>query len=63
MGVKSRSQESPIMFMIRKFYYNLLSRLAAVELTANFNGFGLYDRGGDRHLAIARRCPSLSAAA
>ncbi|MFZ1936941.1 MAG: glycosyltransferase family 2 protein [Thermoguttaceae bacterium] len=44
MGVKSRSQESPIMFLIRKFYYNLLSRLASVELTANFNGFGLYDR-------------------
>jgi glycosyltransferase involved in cell wall biosynthesis len=44
IGVKSRSQESPIMFAVRKCYYHLLNRLADVELTANYNGFGLYDR-------------------
>jgi glycosyltransferase involved in cell wall biosynthesis len=44
IGVKSRSEESPIMFAIRKFYYHLLNRLAEVELTPNYNGFGLYDR-------------------
>jgi len=45
MGVKKRSQESPIMFAIRTAYYRLVKRLSEVELTNNFYGFGLYDRG------------------
>jgi polyisoprenyl-phosphate glycosyltransferase len=44
MGVKSRSEESPIMFAIRKFYYHLVKRLSEIDLTSNFYGFGLYDR-------------------
>jgi glycosyltransferase involved in cell wall biosynthesis len=44
MGVKVRSKESPAMFMLRKFYYNLVRRLSEIELTGNFYGFGLYDR-------------------
>ncbi len=44
MGVKIGSGESPLMFLIRKSYYRLVKRLAEVELTSNFYGFGLYDR-------------------
>ena len=44
MGVKVRSKESPAMFMLRKFYYNLVRSLSEIELTGNFYGFGLYDR-------------------
>jgi glycosyltransferase involved in cell wall biosynthesis len=44
MGVKSRSEEHPVMFAIRRFYYYLVSRLSEIELTNNFYGFGLYDR-------------------
>ncbi len=44
MGVKSRSRESAVMAGIRRFYYSLVSRLAEIELTNNFYGFGLYDR-------------------
>jgi glycosyltransferase involved in cell wall biosynthesis len=44
MGVKSQSEEHPVMFAIRRFYYYLVSRLSEIELTNNFYGFGLYDR-------------------
>jgi glycosyltransferase involved in cell wall biosynthesis len=44
LGVKVRSEESRIMFAIRTMYYNLVNRLADVELTKNATGFGLYDR-------------------
>ncbi|MEW6668825.1 MAG: glycosyltransferase family 2 protein [Thermodesulfobacteriota bacterium] len=43
-GVKDRSEESPLFFSFRKFYYNLVNRLSDVELLENFYGFGLYDR-------------------
>jgi glycosyltransferase involved in cell wall biosynthesis len=44
MGVKTRSKEAPLMFAVRRLYYQLVSRLAEIELTNNFYGFGLYDR-------------------
>lgn len=44
IGVKSESEESAIMFFIRKLYYNLINRLSEIPLTKNFTGFGLYDR-------------------
>jgi glycosyltransferase involved in cell wall biosynthesis len=44
MGVKARSKESPLMFVIRRFYYKIASQLSEIELTNNFYGFGLYDR-------------------
>lgn len=43
-GVKVQSEESSLFFAIRKFYYNLVTRLAEVELLKNFTGFGLYDK-------------------
>ena len=51
MGVKSQSGESRSMFFVRKLYYHIVSRLADVELTNNFYGFGLYDR---RVIALLR---------
>ena len=44
IGVKTQSSETPAMFFVRKMYYNLIGRLSEIELTKNFNGFGLYDR-------------------
>jgi len=43
LGVKSKSRETPAMFLIRKFYYEFISRLSEIELTKNNTGFGLYD--------------------
>ena len=44
VGVKSKSEENPIMFTIRKLYYNLIEKYADTEQIKNFTGFGLYDR-------------------
>jgi polyisoprenyl-phosphate glycosyltransferase len=44
MSVKSKSEEPPIIFAIRKGYYRLLRRLSDVELVENATGFGLYDK-------------------
>lgn len=44
VGVKSKSEENPVMFAIRKIYYNLISKLSKTELIKNYTGFGLYDR-------------------
>ena len=43
-SVKTHSKESPVMFSIRKLFYSLINKLSDIELTKNFNGFGLYDR-------------------
>jgi polyisoprenyl-phosphate glycosyltransferase len=44
MGVKSRSEESRIMYFIRTSYYKMLRKLSEVELVENFTGFGCYDQ-------------------
>jgi glycosyltransferase involved in cell wall biosynthesis len=47
VGIKERSKENPIMFFIRRFFYNLLSRASqgnGETPIKNFTGFGLYDR-------------------
>lgn len=44
IGVKSESDESPIMYMIRKIYYNLTIKLSESKLVKNYYGFGIYDR-------------------
>ncbi len=41
---KRTSEEDPVMFWIRKFYYRLVERIAAITTIQNFTGFGLYDR-------------------
>lgn len=44
LGVKTQSHETPLMFLVRKLYYEFISRLSEIELTKNNTGFGLYDR-------------------
>jgi len=44
IAIKTESEESTMMFTIRKLYYNLVSRLSDIELNKNSTGFGLYDR-------------------
>ena len=44
IGVKPSSEESPIMFAIRRLYYKIVTRIAELDLIQNFTGFGLYDQ-------------------
>ncbi|WP_214649761.1 glycosyltransferase family 2 protein, partial [Vibrio anguillarum] len=44
IGVKSESDESPAMYMIRKVYYNFSNKLSESKLVKNYYGFGLYDK-------------------
>lgn len=44
IGIKPESEESPLMFSIRKFYYHLVGKISEVKLIKNFTAFGLYDR-------------------
>lgn len=44
MGIKKQSEESRIIFGLRKLYYRVLRRLSDVELVEQYTGFGLYDR-------------------
>ena len=44
IAIKNESEESPVFFAIRRAYYELVSRLAEIDLNKNFTGFGLYDR-------------------
>lgn len=43
-AVKKNSQESFGIKHVRKIFYIVINRLSEVELTKNFNGYGLYDR-------------------
>lgn len=43
VGIKSKSKENPLMYMIRGMYYRLLDKLSDVEHIKQFDGFGLYD--------------------
>ena len=44
LGIKKQSEESQIVFNLRKMYYKMLRSLSDIELVENFTGFGLYDR-------------------
>lgn len=44
IAIKSKSEESPLFFTVRKFYYYIISHLSEIKLVRDFNGFGLYDR-------------------
>ena len=44
IGVKPRSREAPLMFLLRKLYYSSIGSMSDVPLIENFTGFGLYDR-------------------
>jgi polyisoprenyl-phosphate glycosyltransferase len=44
IGVKTKSQESGLFYLLRTLYYKTLRRLSEVELIEHFTGFGLYDQ-------------------
>jgi polyisoprenyl-phosphate glycosyltransferase len=44
IGVKNKSRENFIMFLVRKLFYSLIRKYSEVEQIDNFMGFGLYDR-------------------
>jgi glycosyltransferase involved in cell wall biosynthesis len=45
IGIKKSSKENPLMFAVRKFFYNLLASASGSDATIkNFTGFGLYDQ-------------------
>jgi len=44
IGVKEKSETSPLLHFLRTLYYRVLRSLSDVDLIENFTGFGLYDR-------------------
>lgn len=43
-GIKKKSKESPLMFLIRKIYYRVIKKISEIDHIEQFDGFGLYDR-------------------
>src|ERR1700730_2672076 len=54
LGVKSASEESAVMFAIRRFGYGVIDRLSEVKQVRNTTGFGLYDK---TFVSVLRRLP------
>lgn len=44
IGIKPKSKESALMFLLRRIYYRGLKKISETPLIQNFTGFGLYDR-------------------
>lgn len=44
VGVKTKSEENPIMFSIKKLYYTFLNKFSETDQIKNFSGFGLFDK-------------------
>lgn len=44
IGVKTKSRESGIFYLLRTMYYRVLRSLSDVELIEHYTGFGLYDK-------------------
>lgn len=44
LAVKTRSEETPLMFLLRRAYYDFIGFLSETRLVKNSTGFGLYDR-------------------
>lgn len=43
-AVKPTAEENALMFLLRRIYYSIITRIADIPLVKNFTGFGLYDR-------------------
>lgn len=50
VGVKPSSKETPLMFLLRRFYYSTIGRISDVTLVPNYTGFGLYDKEVIEHI-------------
>ena len=44
IGIKTHSEENPVMYWLRSQYYKWIKRLSEVDQIEHFTGFGLYDR-------------------
>ena len=44
IGLKAKSEESPVFFFVRRCYYAVVYGLAETKVIQNFTGFGLYDK-------------------
>ena len=44
LAQKTNTEESPLLALVRRIYYEIVSRLSEIELVKNATGFGLYDR-------------------
>ena len=44
IGIKTHSEENPVMYWFRSQYYKWIKRLSEVDQIEHFTGFGLYDR-------------------
>ncbi|MCI1477129.1 MAG: glycosyltransferase family 2 protein [Clostridium beijerinckii] len=44
IGIKNRSKENRIMYLLRSCYYKMISKIAEIEHINHFTGFGLYDK-------------------
>lgn len=44
LGVKNKSEESVLMFALRRTFYHLMARIADTDQVKGFTGFGLYDK-------------------
>jgi glycosyltransferase involved in cell wall biosynthesis len=54
LGVKAASEESKLMFAIRRVGYSVIDRLSEVKQVRNSTGFGLYDKA---FVTVLRRLP------
>ncbi|MBA2271758.1 MAG: glycosyltransferase family 2 protein [Chthoniobacterales bacterium] len=44
LAIKTHSEESRLVYLLRTIYYQTVKKLADIELVAHTTGFGLYDR-------------------
>ena len=43
LGIKSKSRENRLMYLIRSVYYGILEKISETEHIRQYDGFGLYD--------------------
>lgn len=43
-GIKNKSKENPMVYMIRGWYYKLIKAISEIDHINQFTGFGLYDK-------------------
>ncbi len=43
-GIKHKSKENPLMYLLRTIYYKVIKKISDVEQIEHFTGFGLYDK-------------------
>jgi glycosyltransferase involved in cell wall biosynthesis len=44
IGIKTKTQESQLFYLLRTIYYRLIKHMSNVDLIEHFTGFGLYDQ-------------------